>query len=141
MMQLTQLSYLFVIMIQDCIYVVRDFYGNRFLCIGRLMNLNDSFQLLRFGGEIVQNGEIFDDDSILGWIVFLEFCGFYLFGVFMCREVKFGEIVKLIINGFKFMRIVFFENLEKFFLFCIFEYVYFVRSDSMFEGQMVYSVR
>lgn len=141
MMQLTQLSYLFVIMIQDCIYVVRDFYGNCFLCIGRLMNLNDSFQLLCFGGEIVQNGEIFDDDSILGWIVFLEFCGFYLFGVFMCREVKFGEIVKLIINGFKFMRIVFFENLEKFFLFCIFEYVYFVRSDSMFEGQMVYSVR
>ena len=141
MMQLTQLAYSLVIMTQDCIYAVRDPHGNRPLCIGRLMNLNDSPQLSRLGGEIVQNGEISDDDSTLGWVVSSESCGFHSFGASMCREVKPGEIVKLTTNGFKSMRIVSLENPEKPPSFCIFEYVYFARPDSMFEGQMVYSVR
>lgn len=72
------------------------------------MNLNSSLQMVYFGGEIIQNGEIYDENCILGWVVFSEFCGFYSFGVFMCREIKFGEIVELIVKGFELKRIVLF---------------------------------
>lgn len=54
------------------------------------------------------NGYESDIVDIFGWIVLLEFCGFYLCGVLLCREVKLGEIVELIIKGFKFVRIVLF---------------------------------
>lgn len=143
MMQLTQLSYSLVIMTQDCIYAVRDPHGNRPLCIGKLRNLNDSPELSRLGGEVVHSGYDSDciDDSTLGWVVSSESCGFHSFGASMCREVKPGEIVELTTKGFKSMRIVSLPNPEKPMSFCIFEYVYFARPDSMFEGQMVYSVR
>lgn len=141
MMQLTQLSYSLVIMTQDCIYAVRDPHGNRPLCIGKLMSLSSSPQMSRLGGEIIENGETSDDDRTLGWVVSSESCGFHSFGASMCREVKPGEIVELTTKGFKSVRIVPLQNPEKTPSFCIFEYVYFARPDSMFEGQMVYGVR
>lgn len=56
------------------------------------------------------------------------------------REVEPGEIVEMTRNGIRTIDIV--ERPEqKKQAFCIFEYVYFARSDSIFEGQMVYSVR
>lgn len=141
MMQLTQLAYSLVIMTQDCIYAVRDPHGNRPLCIGKLMNLNSSPQMARLGGEIIQNGEIHDENCTLGWVVSSESCGFHSFGASMCREIKPGEIVELTAKGFESKRIVPLQNPEKPPSFCIFEYVYFARPDSMFEGQMVYGVR
>lgn len=41
-MELTKLSYSIVIMEKDRIFGVRDPYGNRPLCIGKLMSLNES---------------------------------------------------------------------------------------------------
>jgi len=40
-MELTKLSYSIVIMEKDRIFGVRDPYGNRPLCIGKLMSLTD----------------------------------------------------------------------------------------------------
>ena len=142
MMQLTQCAYSLVIMTSDCIYAVRDPHGNRPLCIGKLKNLSDSPQLARLGGEILENGELSDsDDGIVGWVVSSESCGFHSFGAAMCREVKPGEIVELTRKGFKSITTVPRQNPEKPPSFCVFEYVYFARPDSMFEGQMVYGVR
>lgn len=41
-MELTKLSYSIVIMLKDRIFGVRDPYGNRPLCIGKLMSLTDT---------------------------------------------------------------------------------------------------
>lgn len=143
MMQLTQISYSLVIMTKRCIYAVRDPHGNRPLCIGKLRNLTDSPQFSRLGGEIMHNGHDSDisNDRDLGWVVSSESCGFHSFGASMYREVKPGEIIELTAKGINSVRIVPPQNPEKPMSFCIFEYVYFARPDSMFEGQMVYGVR
>lgn len=51
LMQLTPLSYSLVIMMQDKIYGVRDPYGNRPLCLGRIAPLNKS--KTTNGGELI----------------------------------------------------------------------------------------
>lgn len=69
-----------------------------------------------------------------------ESCGFLSIGARYVREVLPGEIVEISRNGVRTVDIV--DRPEaKLPAFCIFEYVYFARSDSIFEGQMVYSVR
>lgn len=141
MMQLTEISYSLVIMTRSCIYAVRDPHGNRPLCIGELRNLQDSPQLSRLGGEVMHNGHESDIADTLGWIVSSESCGFHSCGASLCREVEPGEIVELTTKGFKSVRIVPPQNPDKPMSFCVFEYVYFARPDSIFEGQMVYSVR
>ncbi|KAG6439356.1 hypothetical protein O3G_MSEX000704 [Manduca sexta] len=56
------------------------------------------------------------------------------------REVLPGEIVEMSRHGIRTVDVV--ERPHgKHQAFCIFEYVYFARADSMFEGQMVYSAR
>lgn len=51
-----------------------------------------------------------------------------------------GEIVEITQYGIRTIDIVGRPDNKKQ-AFCIFEYVYFARSDTIFEGQMVYSVR
>ncbi|CAB0010618.1 unnamed protein product [Nesidiocoris tenuis] len=121
LMQLAPLSYSLVIMMQDRVYGVRDPYGNRPLCLGRIVPLNG-----RTGDE--------------GWVISSESCGFLSIGARYFREVLPGEIVQITSSGFKTVDII--ERPEdRSLAFCIFEYVYFARSDTIFEGQMVYSVR
>lgn len=55
-------------------------------------------------------------------------------------QVEPGEIVEITRTGIRTVDIVERPDQRKQ-AFCIFEYVYFARSDSIFEGQMVYSVR
>uniref|UniRef100_A0A8D8M1M9 Amidophosphoribosyltransferase n=1 Tax=Cacopsylla melanoneura TaxID=428564 RepID=A0A8D8M1M9_9HEMI len=122
LMKLTPLSYSLVIMEKDRVYAVRDPYGNRPLCIGKVLPMKDS-----------PNKED-------GWVISSESGGFLSIGARYVREVYPGEILEVSRSGIKTISIVKRPD-DKPPAFCIFEYVYFARSDSIFEGQMVYSVR
>lgn len=74
-----------------------------------------------------------------GWAVSSESCAF-LTHIDYIREVLPGEIVELTKNGIRTIDIVERPN-GKLPAFCIFEYVYFARPNSIFEGQEVYTVR
>ncbi|XP_017477607.1 PREDICTED: amidophosphoribosyltransferase-like [Rhagoletis zephyria] len=126
-MTLAPLSYSLVVMHKDKIYAVRDSYGNRPLCIGKIVPIT-----LGHGRP--------EDAPAEGWVVSSESCGFLSIGARYVREVEPGEIVELTRNGFRTVDIVERPDYKKV-AFCIFEYVYFARSDSTFEGQMVYSAR
>lgn len=132
LMKLTKVSYSLVIMMKDKIYGVRDPYGNRPLCLGRIVPLTS-------------NGSVNGHIDTEGWVISSESCGFLSIGARYEREVEPGEIVEITKDGVRTIDIV--ERprdatnqiLPQ--AFCIFEYVYFARSDSIFEGQMVYTVR
>lgn len=124
LMTVAPLSYSLVLMEKDKIYGVRDPYGNRPLCIGKILPINNKA----------------DSDKAEGWVISSESCGFLSIGARYVREVYPGEIVELSKDGIKTITVVERPN-NKPQAFCIFEYVYFARSDSIFEGQMVYSVR
>uniref|UniRef100_A0A2M4BIC5 Amidophosphoribosyltransferase n=2 Tax=Anopheles marajoara TaxID=58244 RepID=A0A2M4BIC5_9DIPT len=130
LMQLAPLSYSLVIMLKDKIYGVRDPYGNRPLCIGKIVPLTIG----------AYRHEKADRLPAEGWVISSESCGFLSIGARYVREVQPGEIVELTRDGIKTIDIVDCPENRRH-AFCIFEYVYFARSDSIFEGQMVYSVR
>jgi amidophosphoribosyltransferase len=76
-----------------------------------------------------------DDDNIEaeGWVISSESCGFLSIGARYVREVFPGEIVEMTREGIKTIDIIETPD-KKSQAFCIFEYVYFARSDSIFEG-------
>ncbi|XP_075400391.1 amidophosphoribosyltransferase [Tenrec ecaudatus] len=122
-------AYSLLIMHKDAIYAVRDPYGNRPLCIGRLIPVPD----------INEKGKNPLDPE--GWVVSSESCSFLSIGAIYFREVMPGEIVKISRqDGVKTLDIIPRSGGNPM-AFCIFEYVYFARPDSIFEGQMVYTVR
>ncbi|XP_053559913.1 amidophosphoribosyltransferase [Bombina bombina] len=123
-MNATPTSYSLLVMHHDVIYAVRDPYGNRPLCIGRLIPVNAEDK-----GKETE-----------GWVVSSESCNFLSIGAKYYREVLPGEIVKISQDGIQTLDIVPRPAGDPS-AFCIFEYVYFARPDSIFEGQMVYSVR
>lgn len=148
MMHQTKCSYSLVIMTKDRIFAVRDPYGNRPLCIGKLKSSCDSPKGIRVKTQ--QNGDLesgsdtdssIADDDLGGWVVSSESCSFPSIGAKYYREVKPGEIVELTQKGIRTAKIIDRETKTVSPAFCIFEYVYFARPDSIFEGQMVYSVR
>ena len=117
------MAYSFVMMTHDGIYGVRDPYGNRPLCIGRL------------------NTE--SGNTTLGWIISSESSPLLSISAKYWREVQPGEIVGIQINqdgSQNFTSHVYHHRPKKAAL-CIFEYVYFSRSDAILENRMVYSVR
>ncbi|KAH8241293.1 hypothetical protein KR032_007456 [Drosophila birchii] len=126
-MMLAPLSYSLVIMLKDKIYAVRDTYGNRPLCIGKIVPINAGH-----GNR--------EDTPADGWVVSSESCGFLSIGARYVREVQPGEIVELTRSGYRTVDTVERPDFKRM-AFCIFEYVYFARGDSIFEGQMVYTVR
>ncbi|XP_062577163.1 amidophosphoribosyltransferase-like [Saccostrea cucullata] len=127
-MEETVISYSLVIMHDDKIYAVRDPFGNRPLCLGKLLSV----------GSIKDNSK--KDEMIDGWIVSSESCSFNSIGAKYFREVLPGEVVELSKTGIKSVYMAPRPN-NKPPATCIFEYVYFARPDSVMEGQMVYSVR
>ena len=68
-----------------------------------------------------------------GWAISSESCAFLPIGAHLRREVLPGEIVELSKNGLRSIGRVN-PPANKKLAFCIFEYVYFARADSYFEG-------
>ncbi|XP_036271510.1 amidophosphoribosyltransferase isoform X3 [Pipistrellus kuhlii] len=121
-------AYSLLIMHRDVIYAVRDPYGNRPLCIGRLIPVSD-----------MKNKEKKSLESE-GWVVSSESCSFLSIGARYYREILPGEIVEISRNNVQTLDIISRSEGSPM-AFCIFEYVYFARPDSIFEDQMVYTVR
>ncbi|CAG2063371.1 unnamed protein product [Timema podura] len=128
LMHLAPLSYSLVIMQKDRIYGVRDPYGNRPLCIGKIVPIK-----IAGAGDSLQ-------ESPEGWVISSESCGFLSIGARYLREVRPGEIVEMTREGIKTISIVERPNAKPQ-AFCIFEYVYFARSDSIFEGRDIHSYK
>ncbi|XP_013410094.1 amidophosphoribosyltransferase-like [Lingula anatina] len=126
----SQTSYCVLLYFGDKIYAFRDPYGNRPLCLGKLMGSP--------GGRISDSQN--DNAECDGYVVSSESCVFTCIGAAYHREVLPGEIVEISRSGFKSVCVVPRAEDRKA-AFCIFEYVYFARPDSIFEGQMVYNAR
>ncbi len=101
-----------VIMTKNTMYAVRDRWGFRPLCMGRL---NES------------------------WVIASESCALSLVGAKLLRDVAPGEIIKLGKQGFE--NVLYPEDQKTSHNFCAMEYVYFSRPDSNVEGLNVHSVR
>ena len=104
-------AYALVIMTADKLIAVRDPYGLRPLCIGTA------------------------DDDVL---VASESCALDAVGANFLRDVKPGEIVVIDSNGITSHMM---EGVPEKSRMCIFEYVYFARSDSVIDGCSVYAAR
>lgn len=133
LMKKTQLAYSLLLLNGNDIYAVRDPYGNRPLCVGKLVSLNYETHGSCFGNS--------DNDVVEGWVVSSESCAFHSMGAKYHREILPGEIVKISSEGIESLAIVPREDPNSSSALCIFEYVYFARADSIFEGQTVYTVR
>ena len=71
-----------------------------------------------------------------GWVVASESCAFDHLGATFVRELEPGEVVRITEDG-----VESFQAAEPKSAFCIFEYVYFARPDSVIGGKLVYPVR
>ena len=96
---------------RDAVYAVRDPWGFRPLCLGRL------------------NGT--------GWVVASESCALGTIDATFEREIEPGEIVRLGPDGVTSWQTPAAPRKAM----CIFEYVYFARPDSILEGRSVHWVR
>ena len=131
LMALTTCAYSVVLLTKDGLYGVRDPFGNRPLCIGK----HDVSVALD-----MDNGKRKLSDASV-FILSSESCAFHSIGASLVRDVVPGEIVKLSEHGIESIGFVERKNKDSIPAFCIFEYVYFARADTFFEGQLVYEVR
>ena len=104
-------SYSLVIMTENKLYAVRDPYGNRPLCLGKI-------------GED-------------GYVVASESCALDAIGATFLRDVEPGEILTIDENGLHSTKLF---NHEKNAL-CIFEFIYIARPDSNIDGINVNKAR
>ncbi|XP_074601478.1 amidophosphoribosyltransferase-like isoform X2 [Brevipalpus obovatus] len=124
---LTPLSYSLVVMFNECIYGLRDPFGNRPLCIGKLVSIDS---------------KIGSTAEAEGWVISSESCSFPSIHAYLVRDVEPGEIIKLERNQPpKTLGIIPRPPNHDSPAFCIFEYVYFAKADSIIEDQTVYAVR
>ncbi|AET68195.1 amidophosphoribosyltransferase [Desulfosporosinus orientis DSM 765] len=106
-------SYSLVIMTENSLIGLRDPYGMRPLCLGKLKEMES------------------------GYILASETCALRAVGGELVREIDPGEGVIIDKNGVSFMR-SFPGRCRRL---CIFEYIYLARSDSVIDGRTVNSVR
>ena len=111
-------AYSFVALTRDAVYGVRDPVGLRPLCIGQKV----------------------ESDGSRSYHLASESCPLATIGADFVREVDPGEIVRLDGEGISSFT-PFGPARARPSAFCVFEYVYFARPDSILEGQMVHNVR
>ncbi|MCL2883076.1 MAG: amidophosphoribosyltransferase [Coriobacteriia bacterium] len=111
-MELMEGAYAMVLITSDALYAFRDPYGIRPLCIGRL-----------------PNGQ--------GYVVASETCGLDIVGAEYLRDVEPGEVIRINDEGLVSEHAL----AERSRAFCIFEYVYFARPDSVLDGVSVFAAR
>ena len=110
-MQVAEGAYSLTLMTREAIYAVRDPLGLRPLSLGQL-----------------------EDGS---YAVASETCALHTIGAEFRREIQPGEIIRIDDHG---VTSYHGADIERRAL-CIFEYVYFARPDSLFEGQNIHDVR
>jgi len=122
LMSLTPLSYSLVLLYQDSIFAIRDPYGNRPLTVGCLIPPPAE------GGPRASC----DNLAIEGWVVSSESCSFPSVCAKIYRDIEPGEILKISKNQLpKTLAIVERPDPAALPAFCLFEYVYFARPDSL----------
>lgn len=109
-------AYSLVVLSQEGLIGVRDPMGVRPLVLGRLP------------GEDGREG---------AWVLASETCGLDIIGAEFVRDVEPGELVIINDSGIRSLRP--FGDTKPHF--CVFEYIYFARPDSILEGLPVYNVR
>ncbi|MCX7852048.1 MAG: amidophosphoribosyltransferase [Caldilineales bacterium] len=113
-MERAQGAYCLAILTREALYAVRDPWGLRPLCLGRL-----------------------EWKGATGYAFASESCALSTIGATFVREVEPGEIVRVDADGFHSTQ----GRPPERRAFCSFEYVYFARPDAVFEGQTVHHVR
>jgi amidophosphoribosyltransferase len=104
-------AYCFVAVTKDTLIAMRDPYGMRPLCLGKL------------------NGR--------GWVIASETCALDLLGAEFVREVEPGEVVVIDADGLHAKQAV--EKRRD--ALCVFEYIYFARPDSVIRGKLLHPMR
>jgi len=72
-----------------------------------------------------------------GWVAASESCAFDHLGATFIREIEPGEVVYIDAGGLQSFKPI--EEQDP--AFCVFEYIYFARPDSVLDGKLVYPVR
>ncbi len=107
-------AYSLVALSNDVLVGVRDPFGVRPLILGRIRNQGSG-----------------------GWVLASETCALDIVGAEFVRDVEPGEVVLIDDAGVRSIR-PFTRAPERF---CVFEYIYFARPDSVMEGAPVYDAR
>ncbi len=110
-MAISRGAYSLTLLTRDALYAVRDPWGFRPLCMGRL------------------NGN--------GWVVASETCALQVLGVHDVQEVPPGAIVEITAEGATIHQGL--PPAQRHL--CVFEYIYFSRPDSVMDGQLIHQVR
>ncbi|MBI2303750.1 MAG: amidophosphoribosyltransferase [Chloroflexi bacterium] len=105
-------SYSLVLLTRDSLMGIRDPYGVRPLCLGRLRG---------------------------GWVLASESCALDHIGSQFVREVEPGELVCIDSRGVTSLMIA--QPAKGGRALCMFEFIYFARPDSIINGQLLYPVR
>lgn len=92
-MSAMELSYSLLVMTYDRIYALRDPYGNRPLCVGRIL-FKDDINLT------MANSTNKDSNSTLGYVAASESCAFPNNSEFLF-EVEPGEMIEISAKGVK----------------------------------------
>jgi len=128
-------AYSLVILDRKQIIGVRDPFGFRPLCIGRIRNVPAAASMSAPGG--LWGDEAPPDDPGDAWVLSSETTGLDIVGAEFIRDVEPGEIV--VLESGKEPRSIRYAVATP--ALCVFELIYFARPDSYLEGRSLYEVR